>query len=83
MTEYLRDINVALAKDNHNVLLDTETKAARIRVQIKQLRRKHLEELSNGALSPLVIVAWLAALNAYTRVRDHAQNIAEAIAGNK
>ncbi|MCA9199695.1 MAG: Na/Pi cotransporter family protein [Planctomycetales bacterium] len=83
VTDYLRDINVALAKDNRNVLLDTETKAARIRVQIKQLRRKHLEELSNGALSPPVIVAWLAALNAYTRVRDHAQNIAEAIAGNK
>ena len=76
-------INEALTQDNRTVLAMTEPMSQRIRDEIKQLRRKHLDDLSNQAIAPLVSVAYLAALNAYARVRDHSENIAEAVSGEK
>ncbi len=70
-------------QENRNVLAKTETLSRRIRDEIKQLRRKHLEDLSSGTMPPQVNIAYLAALNAYARVRDHSRNIAETISGEK
>ena len=50
---------------------------------LKAQRRKHLDDLSNGDIPPQVSVAYLAALNAYERVRDHSRNIAEVVSGEK
>ncbi len=83
LAEYLAAINEALAKEDRNVLVKTDPMVRRIRDQIKQLRRKHLDDLSGGKIPPLVSVAYLAALNAYARVRDHSHNIAEAVSGEK
>ena len=79
----LQDANMALARDNRNVLTQTIATSERIKKEIKQLRRKHLNDLSTGNIPPQVSVAYLAALNAYSRVRDHSHNIAEAISGEK
>ncbi len=83
LSEYLAAINEALAHNNRNVLVETSPAAKRIKNQIKQFRRTHLEELSGGSIAPLISVAYLAALNAYSRVLDHSQNIAESISGEK
>jgi phosphate:Na+ symporter len=83
LAEYISVINQALAKNDPEVVTKTEPMSKRIRGEIKQLRRKHLEELSKAELAPVIIIAYLAALNAYARVRDHGHNIAEAIAGEK
>ncbi|MCA9238050.1 MAG: Na/Pi cotransporter family protein, partial [Planctomycetales bacterium] len=83
LTEYLGEVNKALLQKNRNVLKNTEAASARIRQEVKQLRRLHLEDLSHGAMAPVVSVAYLATLNAYSRVLDHAYNIAETIAGEK
>jgi phosphate:Na+ symporter len=83
LAEYLAAVNAALAKDDRNVLVETNALSRRIRNEIKQLRRKHLDDLSSGTIPPLVNVAYLATLNAYARVRDHSQNIAEAVSGEK
>ncbi len=83
VSEYLTSINEALAMKNAGVLTKTEATTKRIRTEIKQLRRKHLEDLSGGDISPLICVAYLATLNAYARVRDHAHNIAEVVSGEK
>lgn len=83
MADYVRAINQALVDQNSNVLTSTDAAGKRIRNEIKQLRRKHLDDLSSGKIAPVVCVAWLATLNAYSRVRDHAHNIAETVAGEK
>lgn len=83
VAEYLARINEALAVKNDGVLIKTEATTKRIRTEIKQLRNKHLEDLSGGNISPLICVAYLATLNAYARVRDHAHNIAEVVSGEK
>lgn len=83
LRHYLSDVNTALVQKNRNVLKSTDPSFGRIKKQIKQLRRRHLEELSHGTIPPLVSVAYLASLNAYGRVLDHTYNIAETIAGEK
>ncbi len=77
--EYVAMVHEALSKENRNVLAATGSAAKRIRAEVKSLRRKHLEDLSSGPMAPVVSVAFLAALNAYSRVRDHSQNIAETL----
>jgi len=83
VAEYVASVNEALAKSNRNVLVKTEASSKRIKNEVKQLRRKHLDDLSGGLIPPLVSVAFLASLNAYSRVRDHTDNIAEAVSGEK
>jgi phosphate:Na+ symporter len=77
--EYLSEINDGLKQKNRNTLIKTKEASKRIRADIKELRRQHLEDLSEGTIPPAVSVAFLAALNAYSRVRDHAHDIAELI----
>ncbi len=83
LSEYLVSINTALDNGNRNILVESNPTAKRIKNHIKQLRQAYLEELSGDAISPMANVAYLAALNAYSRVLDHSQNIAESISGQK
>ena len=80
---YLEQINVALRQENRNIHAESAPDAKVIRRKIKQFRRQHLNDLSNSEIPPKVNVAVLAALNAYIRVVDHSENIAESISGEK
>lgn len=83
VTEYVKAIHEALMTGDRNIEVATESAWKRIRTNVKSLRRKHLDQLSNESMPPAMSVAFMAALNAYMRVRDHAQNIAEAIAAER
>lgn len=83
LSEYIMEIDVSLTKGDPNILTKTSAISARIKKEIKQQRRKHLDNLLNDKIPPQVSIAYLSALNAYSRVRDHALNIAEAISGEK
>lgn len=78
--EYVQSINDALEQSNQNIVANTQAMSKRLKSEVKQARKGHLEDLSGGGIAPEVSVAFLASLNAYTRVRDHADNVAEAIA---
>jgi phosphate:Na+ symporter len=83
VAEYVSAVNEAFIHNNANVLTKTSPLSKRLRSEIKMLRQRHLEELSDGVMAPAVSIAWLATLNAYARVRDHIRNIAETISGDK
>lgn len=83
LLDLLTLINRALEQKNRNILAETNPVAKRVRANIKQLRRQHLQDLSNGGVAPLMSVAFMASLNAYSRVLDHSQNIAEVVSGDK
>ena len=83
VAEYLAEVNTALATGNKAIITKTDHTAKRIRDEIKQLRQKHLAEMSTGTIAPVVMVAWLASLNAYSKVREHTREIAEAISEAK
>lgn len=77
--DYLVAVNDAMAVSNRTVQIKTEPMSKRIRDAIKQQRRKHLGEISQGSIPPLQTVAFMACLNAYSRVRDHIHGIAEEV----
>jgi phosphate:Na+ symporter len=83
LEQHLEMVNNSLKHRNSEVLTKLETISKRVRDLLKALRRKHLDDLSSGDIQPQVSVAYLAALNAYARVRDHVRNIAEVISGEK
>lgn len=83
LQEYLAEVNAALAQKNENIVAKSAPMAKRVREEIRTLRRKHMDEISDGKIPPVVTVAYMAALNAFSRVRDHTHNIAEAISGEK
>jgi len=81
--EYLLAVNDAHAANNRRVLIKTDPHSRRLRDAIKQQRKKMLEDLSKGEIAPVVIVAFMATLNAYSRVRDHVHCVAEEISEEK
>ena len=83
LQQYLQTVNDALKHQNTDLITMLKMAGKRVRDLLKALRRKHLDDLSSGDIPPQVSVAYLAALNAYERVRDHSRNIAEAISGEK
>lgn len=82
---YMNEVNQALAAGNTAVLTKTDPTAKRIKDEIKQLRTKHLDGLSaantdgDTTVAPVVTVAWLASLNAFSKIREHMREIAEVI----
>ena len=52
-------------------------------LNVRRLRNGHLAEVSATGPAPLVTVIYTDMLNAYRRVKDHALNVAEALAGEK
>ena len=83
VSEFLTAVNEGFVQNNSNIVTQTDAMSKRVRDEIKMLRTKHMDELSSGEFPPAVSVAWLASLTAYALVRDHSQNVAEAVAGEK
>lgn len=82
-SSYIEKIHEGLVQANRNTMTQTEQLAKRIRDLIKTSRKQHLDELSTGGIVPVVSVAFLASLNAFSRLRDHSYNIAETISGER
>lgn len=83
VADYVATVNEAFNQQNRDVSTMLGTAGKHIRNKIKELRGLHLVALSADGMAPSVSVAFMAALNSYARVRDHSQNIAEAVAGEK
>ncbi|MFY9252637.1 MAG: Na/Pi cotransporter family protein [Fuerstiella sp.] len=83
VTEYVSVVTTAYREGNMKPTEANTTLSKKIRQQIKELRRNHLEDLTGESIQPKVTVAFLNALNAYQRVRDHAQNIMQVLTGAK
>lgn len=81
--EYVSAVDAANRRQDRDIVAKLRQANKKLRSEVKRLRREHLEQLSSQTLPPAVSVAFLAALNSYTRIRDHALNIAEVIAGEK
>ena len=83
ITSYLKMISDAVKADNADILSKAQTKGSAITFKIKQFRTQHLERVSAGKTSPLHSLIFTDMLNSYRKIKDHALNIAETIAGAK
>ncbi len=83
ITEYFKMINDAMKTNNSDILSKAQTKGSAITFKIKQFRTQHLERVSAGKTSPLHSLIFTDMLNSYRKIKDHALNVAETIAGAK
>jgi phosphate:Na+ symporter len=83
VTTYIALINDAVRSDMPDVILKARTQGEAITHLMKEYRDNHMERLSNRESTPLESLAITDMLNAYRRIKDHALNIAEVVAGEK
>ncbi len=81
VADYLNRVYAAHNQQDRDILTKLVIPKKNLRQTIKKSRQELLEELSNESIPPQVSIAFMGALNAYARVRDHSQNVAEAVAG--
>ncbi len=83
VADYIQMVNEAERNDNKGILGHAQTDSEAITRQMKQSRRRHIERLSELKSSPLHSLVFTDMLNNYRRMKDHALNIAEVVAGEK
>jgi phosphate:Na+ symporter len=79
VAEYVRRVNQAYQDQNETVATKLAPFTKDVKRTVKKLRKEHLEELTAEKVAPAVNVALLGTLNAYSRVRDHAESVAELV----
>ncbi len=83
VVEYIRMVNAAERDENADILGKAQSDSEIITRQMKEYRSLHLLRLSESKASPLSSLVFTDMLNNYRRMKDHALNIAEVIAGEK
>jgi len=80
---YVDMVSTACRQNRGEVVTKAHSIGEGISHHIRRLRNQHLAEVADTRAAPLVTVIYTDMLNAYRRVKDHALNVAEALAGEK
>ncbi|HKL22379.1 MAG TPA: hypothetical protein VJ904_11275, partial [Tichowtungia sp.] len=80
---YIQKMNEYMKAENPEVLSWATTESVAITKLMKDNRAKHLTRLQNEEVSAYFSLAYTDMLNFYRRMKDHALNIAEVVAGEK
>ena len=83
VSSYIGKVDESMRAENQDHLVWAITEGAAIGQLMKDSRREHLERLQKEEVSPLFSLAYTDMLNFYRRMKDHALNIAEVVAGEK
>jgi len=80
---YVEMVKTGYEQNHPEIVSKAHTRGDGITHRIRELRNQHLVQVSQRRGEPLVTVIYTDMLNAYRRVKDHAMNVAEALAGEK
>ena len=80
--DYLKFVCISFC-DRTDILAEAVMRSDELTRMVKDFRGRHLERLADGKISPLLSLVVPDMLSAYRRIKDHALNIAEVIAGEK
>jgi len=83
VTAYIVKIDEYMKDESTDHLAWATTEGAAIAELMKESRREHLARLQQEEVSPYFSLAYTDMLNFYRRMKDHALNIAEVVAGDK
>ena len=83
VTDYVDLVSTACRQNRPEVVSKARSISEGISHRVRRLRNQHLAEIADNRPTPLVTVIYTDMLNAYRRVKDHALNVAEAVAGEK
>ena len=81
--EYLNIVHHAVQERDREILSRAMSLGDAITHRVKDVRSDHLSRLENSETTPLVSLIYMDMLSAYRRIKDHAFNIAEVLAGEK
>ena len=73
-------VALAFENDQPDAVVKAHTKGDAITAHFKDLRDRHMNRLVNEKVDPAASMAYSAILNGYRKIKDHAENIAEALA---
>jgi phosphate:Na+ symporter len=80
---YMEFVNKGCSAKNRGILADARPQGDAITDKIRGIRTLHISQLSERRKDPMITMVFTDMINSYRRVKDHALNIAEAIAGEK
>ncbi len=83
VADYMLMVHEALKARDRDAVSKAHSQGPAIKHMIKQLRDEHLTKVAVHKTDPQVSMAFTNTLANYRRIKDHAQNIAEALAGGK
>jgi len=83
VADYTKMISIACQQNHPEVVSKAHSRGDGITHMVRDLRAKHLAAVSETRPDPLMTVVYIDLLNAYRRMKDHAMNVAEALAGEK
>jgi len=83
VVSYVDMVSTACRQNRGEVVTKAHSVGEGISHHIRRLRNQHLADVAETRPAPLVTVIYTDMLNAYRRVKDHAMNVAEALAGEK
>jgi len=83
VSEYVQMVSNAMKEDDLNTLNKTMSQGDAITHAMKEYREKHLQRMSAGTCTPFTSLVFTDMLTSYRKIKDHALNIAEALAGEK
>jgi len=83
VSDYIKTVNKALGEEYPDILARAQSEGENITRQMKEYRNSHLARLAENKTGPLNSLVFTDMLNSYRRMKDHAFNIAEVIAGEK
>lgn len=83
VAKYVQEIHEALMQGRRDILPRARADGDHITRLMKEIRKRHLQRLSEDKVKPLKSLIYLDILNHYRRMKDHAFNVAEVIAGEK
>ncbi|MBN2414373.1 Na/Pi cotransporter family protein [bacterium] len=83
VTEFLLFVQHGVRNKDAEILPKAVTKAESLKHMVKNIQSNHLSRLEKEKVTPIASLVFMDMLNAYRRIKDHAFNIAEALAGEK
>ena len=85
VSEYIDLINKGIEQEvnTQEYFSEMQTKGLAVTNLMKECRERHLARVGEGVVSPLMSLIYTDMLTAYRRIKDHAFNIAEVLAGVK
>jgi phosphate:Na+ symporter len=81
--DYLRKVTAAVREEDRPAAVKLLPVSGDLTRTMKDYRQRHLIRLAEGKVSPLSSLVYTDLLNYYRRIKDHALNIAEVVAGEK
>jgi phosphate:Na+ symporter len=83
VTAYVSMVTNGCVTRSKEVLFKAHPQSNTLTHKVRRIRSQHIDRLSIERKDPLITMIYTDMLNGYRRIKDHALNIAEALAGDK